>query len=70
MAKITVKTAIPNHVGLWERNPLHPNGEIWVGDTPVTVETTPAVEDALRAGRIVKIEDAPKRTARTRKKKE
>jgi len=42
-------------VSLWERNPEHPGGEVWVGsgDPPVLAARTREVEKALREGRIV-----------------
>lgn len=47
-------------VGLWERHPDQPGGEIFVtGDAVVTVARTPRVVDALRLGTLVEVPPVP-----------
>lgn len=47
-------------VGLWERHPDQPGGEIYVtGDAVVTVARTPRVVDALRLGTLVEVPPVP-----------
>jgi predicted flap endonuclease-1-like 5' DNA nuclease len=44
-------------VALFERNPAHPGGEVFVaGDDVAEVALTPAVVEALRRGRLVKVD--------------
>ena len=46
-------------VVLWERDPLHPEGEIFIGDAnPIEVGDTDAVQERIRTGALVKV-DAP-----------
>lgn len=60
-----------NNVGLWERHPAHPNGEIFVGTNPVEVAETPAVKQALADGRIELVKKAkPVKKTTTRRKKQ
>lgn len=80
-----VKAAKPGRVALWERNPAHPTGEVFIHrGSPVEVAETAAVLAAVKDGRLVVVEDvraqtpepepAPKprtrRTKRTRKASE
>lgn len=60
MGKITVVSATPGRVGLWDKNPAYEGGEVYVGSKPVDVEHTTAVEAALLNGSIVRAEDANK----------
>ena len=46
-------------VVLWERDPLHPEGEIFIGDNnPVEVGETNAVLERIRSGALVKVDAA------------
>lgn len=47
-----------NRVGLWERHPDHPGGEVFVvGDSVVAVALTARVREAIGQGRIVEVEE-------------
>lgn len=47
-------------VGLWERHPDQPGGEVFVtGDAVVTVARTPRVVEALRQGALVEVPPVP-----------
>lgn len=53
---ITVQANAGDRVALWERHPDHPKGEIFLaGDTVATVAETPAVRNAIGAGRLLLI---------------
>lgn len=55
--KVTSGLDNPRRVALWERHPDHPGGEVFVvGDRVVDVAETTAVAQALKAGRLVKVE--------------
>lgn len=58
MAKfIYVQSTQGDRVGLYEKNPAHPNGEVFVnGDNVVKVAQTPAVTTAIARGRIVSVD--------------
>jgi hypothetical protein len=45
-------------VALWERDPAHPGGEVWVetDGTPATVARTPEVDRLMRAGALVEVQ--------------
>jgi hypothetical protein len=50
---IKVKAADEHRTGLWERNPAHPDGEVFInGPRVVSVAQSPAVVEALIQGRI------------------
>lgn len=54
---LQVRAADPRRVALWERDPAHPGGEVYVAGTRVvTVALTRAVERALSKGALVRIE--------------
>ena len=58
---LRVKASDPTRVGLWDKNPAHPGGEVWVtGDAEVEVADTTEVRDALTQKRIVEVREAPK----------
>lgn len=57
---ITVTSGNPGKVGLWERHPDHPGGEAFVASRPVEVAETPAVQAALKDGRLVEVKAAVK----------
>ena len=43
-------------VALWERHPLHPNGEVFIkGEETAQVGVTPEVNKRLRKGTLVKV---------------
>ncbi len=45
-----------NQVALWDRDPRHPGGEVFVvGERVVEVALTPRVREALKQGRIVEV---------------
>lgn len=45
-----------NQVALWDRDPRHPGGEVFVvGERVVEVALTPPVQKALKQGRIVEV---------------
>jgi len=52
MSYVTIRSATgDNRVVLWERDPKHPGGEVFVaGDNPVAVCLTAAVTDRIRDG--------------------
>ena len=58
--KLTVKSAIPGRVGLWDRDPEYPGGEIYITDDPVEVEVTDRVREALSRGQLVEVRVKPK----------
>lgn len=60
MELITVKAAQTGRVALWERNPAHPGGEVFVaGDLVVQVALTPEVQTRLNNGLLLLVETAP-----------
>ncbi len=47
-------------VAFWEKNPVHENGEAFIGDDkPHRVAVTERLLEALRAGKLVVVECAP-----------
>lgn len=58
---LRVKAVDPTRVGLWDKNPAHPGGEVWVtGTEECEVADTTEVRDALTQKRIVEVRDQPK----------
>ncbi len=55
---ITVKSGLsPDKAAFWERNPDHPQGEVFVtGAQAFQVARTPAVVAKLKAGELVEVE--------------
>jgi hypothetical protein len=69
MGLIYVKSNLPptadggDPVAFWERNPEHPDGEVFVaGSEPVQVAETGEVNGAIKDGRVVKVEGAKSKT--------
>jgi hypothetical protein len=60
---IWVQATRGERVALWERDPRHPGGEVWVaGEAPQEVYPTPTVHRLLREGALTLVEapqDAP-----------
>jgi hypothetical protein len=53
---IRVKSANPEKVGVWERDPAHPDGEVYVaGDAVVEVAQTALVLEKLRNRELVEV---------------
>lgn len=45
-----------NSIALWERDPAHPNGEVWIaGPDAVEVGDTAAVQQAITDGKLEKV---------------
>lgn len=60
MDLITVKSNVENRIALWEKNPAHPSGEVFVaGDIAVTVALTDEVQIRLRNEIIVVADGVP-----------
>lgn len=60
MDLITVKQNVENRIALWEKNPAHPSGEVFVaGDIVATVALTDEVKIRLRNEFIVATNEAP-----------
>lgn len=56
LPRIWVKAGDPARVGLWERAPEHPGGEVWVsGDQVVEVAETTMVLQQLQSGALVRV---------------
>lgn len=52
---IWVKAGDPTRVGVTERHPAHPDGEVWVaGEKPGQVAETPLVLQFLNTGQLVR----------------
>ncbi len=65
---IYVRGAKPGVVGLWEIDPAHPEGEIFVTDAhAVEAAETAGVLDALASGRIVKSDKSGTKSAKAGK---
>lgn len=61
---LTVKThpdqAKAGRIGLWDKNPAHPGGEVWcAGDAICEVADTAEVRQAITEKRIVEVRAAP-----------
>lgn len=58
---IEVRAAVTDgRCALWERDPAHPNGEVWVsGPKPVKVAWTALVSAKLRDGELIRVDGAP-----------
>jgi hypothetical protein len=52
----------PGQVAIWERDALHPDGEIYLadGDEPIEAARTAAVQARIADGRLVETEARPK----------
>lgn len=60
MDLITVKSNVENRIALWEKNPAHPGGEVFVaGDIVATVSATEEVKTRLRTEFIVATDELP-----------
>jgi hypothetical protein len=54
---IWVQATRGERVALWERDPRHPGGEVWVaGEAPQEVYPTPTVHRLLREGALTLVE--------------
>jgi len=71
MIKVKVKAKNPETVALWERNPAHPNGEVYItGDKVFEVAKTDAVVSRLKSGLLVEVKPvAQKPTVKRRTSK-
>lgn len=60
MDLITVKANVEDRIALWEKNPAHPSGEVFVaGDIVATVALTDEVKIRLRNEFIVAANEVP-----------
>lgn len=61
MDLITVKAADPTRCALWERDPAHPDGEVFVsGEQTFQVALTAFVQRKLKTGDLVEVKTEPK----------
>lgn len=60
MDLITVKSNVENRIALWEKNPAHPGGEVFVaGAIVATVAATDEVQTRLRNDFIIATDELP-----------